>query len=230
MANEPQDQKALSMIPILSSGATGTPQPSNRRPSEERWAHFKIITEFSLSLVALAWGILSWLLVQYHEQRTSERQAQVTVEESQSRAKISGAQLATGLMPSLVKGTAAERQAALLVLSSVAPDIARDITNVFDRNAKTPQERQMAQEVNKLSIQAKTNQDFEQHLDNARVYHRFQLFGQADREYIRAASLLPSQLKVDSGRIDEAKSRYAEGNFYEAARIFDEAFGSTSSR
>lgn len=196
---------------------------------EDKWAHFKILTEFTLAIAALAWGILSWSLVRFHEHRASERQAQIAVEASRLQAKTSDAQLATSLISSIAKGTPKEREAALLILSSAAPNLANDISSVLERNASTPQEKQFAQEVSRLSIQAKSDQEFTQHLEQARVYQRFQLFGQADREYIRASDLIPARVKADTAKIKEAKSRYADQKFYEAAKIFEEAFRNASS-
>jgi hypothetical protein len=142
---------------------------------------------------------------------------------------ISRAQLATSLLPSIAKGSPKERESALFILSSAAPDLAKEISITLERNAQTPQDKQLAQEVKQLSNQASEDQDFTQHLDQARVYQRFQLYGQADREYIRASEIMSSRIKVDSAKLKEARSLYASDKWDEAARLFDEAFGDSSS-
>ena len=202
----------------------------SRTKDEVRWTQIESVIKLILKgLSLMLTGILplSVYLVRYHEERATERQAQAAGAASQLQLSISRAQVAASLMPSIVKGSPKERETALFILSSAAPDLAKDISN---RNAQTPQEKQLAQEVNQLSNQASEDQDFTQHLDQARVYQRFGLSGQADREFIRASGLMSSRIKVDHAKLQEAKSLYASNRFDEAASSFDEAFKDASSQ
>ncbi|HEY6764295.1 MAG TPA: hypothetical protein VI386_05945 [Candidatus Sulfotelmatobacter sp.] len=199
-------------------------------PSKDWWEKFKITSWFIVAVATLVWTVVSWWLLQYHEQRASEKQAQAAVESRTLQREISGAQLATSLIPSLTKGTEPDRRIALLVLASVAPDIAENISTTLAQNAKTPGEKQLVQEATDISKQSKEGRDFLQHLENARIYQRFQLYGQADHEYISASGRIPSRFSVDRKKIDDAKSAYSSDRFFEAARIFEEAFRGISTQ
>ena len=161
------------------------------RPSKDWWDKFRTITQFSIAVVGLVWAVVSWLLVQYHEERASQRQAQAAIEASNLQRKISTAQLGAGLVPSLARGSGPERQTALIILTSVDPNLAKTVSDVLQASAVTPAERELArntaEEIRDLSTQTKTTQEFRRHLENARVYQRFQLYGQADGEYMGSA-------------------------------------------
>jgi tetratricopeptide (TPR) repeat protein len=187
-----------------------------------KWTHLWHVVEVSVGIAALC-GILGGGLgefLRYHEVKTAERQAEAVIEASKLQEKILRAQLGTALIPSLMKGTPREREAALLILSTAAPDLAANLV----ANAKTPQERQLAEELEQRSIGAKAAEEFNDRLSQARIYQGFQLFGQADREYIRAAERNPDHAKASTAVIEDAKSKYAAGSYEEAARLFDEAF------
>jgi hypothetical protein len=194
--------------------------------SQGKWTHRKHFIEIAIAALAL---VVPFIGTYYHEERETERQAQAAIAASQLQLRISRDQLAPSLLPSIVKGSRKERESALLILSSAAPDLAKQISINLERNAQTPQEKQLAQEVKQPSNQASEDQEFSQHLERARVYQRFQLYPQADREYILASEINSSRIKVDSAKLKVAKSLYASDKWNEAARLFDEMFGDAAS-
>jgi hypothetical protein len=200
----------------------------SERPSKDSWDKFKITAEIIFAVAGLGGAGLGWWWVHYHERRASERQAQAAIETVESQLRVSRGQLAASLIPDLVRGNEAERQTALLVLACVDPDTARKISQVLESTARTVTERDAAQnvvqQVGQLGAQTKADQDLLQHLERARVLQRFQLYGEADREYISASAFLSPRDKVDSAMIARAKSLYADSSFEEAARTFEDGF------
>jgi tetratricopeptide (TPR) repeat protein len=202
--------------------------------SKDAWDKYKITMESAIPAVVLVWAVLSWLLVANYQEKASERQAQANIEALQSQRAISGAQIAAGLVGSLAKGTVIERQSALVILASAAPDLARSVSSALERTATTRAEREqsqkLAEQISELSAEAKADQDFLHHLQDARVFQRYQLHGQADREYIAASHHVPSRFKVDPEKINEAKLHYDNGEFDAAAKTFEEAFQGISTQ
>jgi hypothetical protein len=196
--------------------------------SKDGWDKIKVVMESTIPAVALVWAVLSWQLVRSYEQKASERQAQANVEALESQRAVSAAQIAAGLVGSLAKGTQMERQSALIILASAAPDLARSLSSALERTARTATEREnaekLARQISELSGEAKADQDFLHHLQDARVFERYRLHGQADREYITACQHIPSRFRVDQEKIKKARSDYENGQFEEAARAFQEAF------
>jgi len=207
---------------------TNEPSTHSGRTQKDKWAHLWRVVEVTVGIAALC-GIIGAAfgeIIRYHELRASERQAQAVMEASKLQLEVSRANLGIALMPILISGTPKQQKTAALILSSAAPDLAI----ALEKSADTPEARKLAQEVTQLSVQAKETQSFNQHLEQARVYQGLQLFGQADREYIHAADSQSSQIKLDSSKIADAKSRFGAGDFEASARVFDEAFSNSSTR
>lgn len=202
-------------------------------PRKDKWDKGKIIAEAATPVVALVWAILSWALLQSYQRSADRRQADAATQALVSQRKISSAQVAAGLAPSLAKGSLTERQIALVILAEADPDFAQKISpGVLEQAAKTPTEREqgakVAREIVELSAKAKVDQDFLHHLENARVYRTYQLNGSADREYSGASDCIPPQFNVDAEKIRQAKKAFANGNVDEAASIFEQAFHTIS--
>ena len=208
--------------------------PSDRQNAiesrKDRWDRFKIVVESFIPFVALAWGILSWFLIRYHEDKAAQRQAQTALATMQEQRRVSNAQIAISLLPNLMKGTESERRSGLLILASVDPDFANRISSVLAANENGSINKELAHEVNRVVSETKTEQTFFQRLERARTFQQFQLYAQADREYISASDAVPARFTLDATLIRNGKTKYAEGAFAEAANIFEEAFRGISSQ
>jgi tetratricopeptide (TPR) repeat protein len=212
--------------------------------NEIKRSHRKEVIELSIAVLVLIWTGIIPAIILYHEHQANERQTQsferqtkametktlLDIQLSQPQLSISRAQLAASLLPSMAKGTPNERESALFILSSAAPDLAGAISSTLEKNVALPQGKQLAADISQLSIQTRNGQEFTQHLVQARVMQRFGDFAQADREYIRAVGVKPPRLKADTARLDQAKALYESDKWEEAARLFDEAFGDTTSQ
>jgi hypothetical protein len=102
------------------------------------------------------------------------------------------------------------------------------ISGLSTSNAATPSDKQKAQVVPRAGRESKTENDFFQSLKNARMYQSLQLYGQADSEYLRALANIPPGTEIDLNRATDAKSAYTDDRFFEAAKLFEEAFRKVS--
>lgn len=104
---------------------------------KDSWDKLKIIAWVFVSVSTLGWTVASWFLLQIHENKATERQIQATIAAAELQRLVSVGQLAAALMPSL-NGTEAERRSGLLILASVAPDIADKVSTGLAQSISTP--------------------------------------------------------------------------------------------
>jgi len=198
----------------------------NGLPPKSNWDKAETIAKIAIALVTVTWSALSFSLVTFYQRKTAERQAEAARVASQSQRGIAEAQLGSGLLPLLVKGTDSERARALMVLSSVAPEPAEKISRVLTETGGTPSEREFAGRVNVRSKESGLESSFAELLSNARSYRGFGLSAEADREYRRALKVIPRRLstEVDRDLARKAEEAYSSARFDEAAALFEQLF------
>jgi len=218
----------------VQKNAPGGPEKlgSEGGATRDWWNKFEILSKCVLSVAGLMLPLLTVPLVRYHEERSSERQVQLQAEQSRIQRELSQAQLAAGLLPSITKGTAQERAAALEVLSSVAPDLGTRIAQTLQATATTAGEQQLAQRLEKSSRLNRSTQDFTWQTDLAKQYRRAGLQAQAARAYLEAFERAPEELRkqIDAKLVAEARANYDRGNFAIATRQLEEAYQSLVTR
>ena len=192
--------------------------------SKDWWDKFDISAKAAIALATLLWTVLAGWFLYGREERVASAQAQAAIEARELQRKSAAAQLVPALIPSLTKGSETERRIAFEALASVAPELLEKISSLVAETAATPADRHFAMATSKITTQAQANSAFLQHLANARVYQRYELYGQADRAYLSAIEHIPSGVDVDRGEIDHSKWAYTAGRFEEAAKRFETAF------
>jgi len=201
------------------------------------WDKFEIVFKAVVGLVVVP--LLSLWIVQYHANKTLERQLQAQAktleqqlqsqaEQSRSQRQMAEAQLAAGLIPTITSAREAERNLALTVLSSVAPGLAGPLSAMLIEKAQTPAQKNFARDINRRSVQNEMEREFAAHLENAKQYRSFGLDAQAYREYLVAFRVIPDRFRSAVGKkqksIDDARSNYCRGNFSAAAQLLEEVF------
>jgi len=204
---------------------------------KDGWDKFEIVFKATIGLVVVP--VLSLEIVQYHANKSQERQFQAQAkaleqqlqsqaEQSRSQRRMTEAQLAAGLIPLIASGREAERNMSLAALSSVAPGLAREVSSVLIERASTPAQRSFAENINTRSVQNEVELEFAKHLEYAREYRAFGLDAQACREYFAAFGAPPARLKQElvknENAVREARKEYGSANYSTAAQLLEEVF------
>ena len=187
---------------------------------------FDIVSKFCTVVAGLALsGAIGFSTVYFSHQAT-ERQANAQIEALALQKRSSAAQLEQSLMPVFAHGTDSERQMALSVLASVAPDEAERVGVVVIPQLKSELQRRESTQVISAVPQKKHEQEFHQRLQNAAVYRQFSLDANACREYFNAFDNLPEvERKGIATEVETARREYTRGQFNDAAARLQAALG-----
>jgi len=179
---------------------------------------FDIVSKFCTSVAGLALSAAIGFSTVYFSRQSTERQANAQIETLALQKRSSAAQLELSLMPVLTHGTDSERQVALSVLASVAPDEAERIGAVVIPQLKSELQRRESTQVISAIPEKKREQEFRQRIQNAAVYRQFSLDANACREYFVAfENLSEVERKKIATEVEAARREYSRGQFSDAA-------------
>lgn len=171
------------------------------------------------------------------EKEKASQQIRADQERDSLQRKVSEAQLATTMLPTLISGQLHEKKAALTVLSHVAPTLAQSLTEdqaflqrIQPENGANAKEFDLfVKEVKAATVKHQIQIGFQQHIESAGKYMDLDLWAQASREYFTAYSLLSEELKkLKSDAFSKARANYERGNFSVSAHQMRDALDSVA--
>lgn len=194
----------------------GPAMPKSDRPKPLE--KFDVVSKFCIALGGLALsGAIGFSTIYFSHQAT-ERQANGQIEALALQRRSSAAQLELSLLPVFARGTDAERQLALSILGSLAPDEAERVGAVVIPQLKSETQRREASQAMSSLPERKQQQEFRQRLQNAAIYRQSSLDANACREYFAAfESLPPGEKKRVATEVETARREYSRGQFSDAA-------------
>jgi hypothetical protein len=187
---------------------------------------FDIVSKFCIGLGSLVLSAAIGFSTIYFTHRATERQASVQVETLVLQRRSSAAQVELSLLPVFTHGTDTERQWALSILASLAPDEAERVGTVIIPQLKSEMQRREVFQVISTVPERKRQQEFRQRLQNAAVYRQFSLDANACREYFAAFdSLSAAEKKEVAAQREMARREYSQGQFSNAAARLQSVLG-----
>lgn len=184
------------------------------------------ITKLAIPASAVIVSMAAALLARSVNNAALVRSIEAQTAAQRSQREMSEANLAASLLPDILKGTISDREAALRVLSSVAPGQALLISQALLESPASAEEKAVVRIVRSQSVEKDIARAFEQHVSSARKYDNGGLAAGAAREYLAAAENLPRNLaaKVDQHAIAAGRERVAKSDFDAATAYFSAAF------
>jgi hypothetical protein len=213
--------------------ATSKPVPADDKPDPamsdrhgpQTLEKFDIISKFCIAAAGLALsGAIGFSTIYFNHQAT-ERQANGQIEALVLLRRSSTAQIELSLLPVFTHGTDAERQLALSILASLAPDEAERVGALVIPQLKTEALRREVTQLISSVPEKKRQQEFRQRLQNAALYRQSSLDANACREYFAAFESLssPEKNKVAT-EVERARRDYSRGQFSDAATRLQRLF------
>jgi hypothetical protein len=196
--------------------------------SPERLHRFDTISRFWVGSVGvLLSGVLGFSTI-YSNRAASDRQLRAQndatereihsqIDAAAAQRRTAGAQLAAALLPVIAKGTDSEREAALALLASAAPEQAQVLgAATIHLSGASAQTR--VKEIVSTAVASRRQQEYMDHLNNARKFREFSLDANATREYFLAFEFLPPAASARvRPLVDAAREDYNRGRFSQSA-------------
>ncbi len=203
-----------------------TENPISKSDNPKTLERFDIVSKFCIGIVGLVLSGVIGLSTIYFSRQATERQANAQIEALALQRRSSAGQLELSLLPVFARGTDAERELALSILASVAPDEAERLGTIVIPQLKSELQRRQASQVISSVPERKREQEFRQRIQNAGVYRQFSLDANACREYFAAfETLLAPERKGIIKEIETARMEYSQGRFNDAASRLQAALG-----
>ena len=159
---------------------------------------------------------LATLYVVINQFKVSTQLQRVQNQMYETEISIVEGELVSNLLSSLIQGSESEREMALWILQSKAPNIAKQILPIISQKDPSPKIRKNAER--QLGYIKFTN-----HLKNANIYLELGRYSSAAEYFYKATAFVDSSM-VDIKLLNVAISRYKAGSDSLAVTLFEKAF------
>lgn len=167
------------------------------------------------SIATLLIGISS-LFVAYNQYESSIQMQELQNKLYQTEINMVEGQLVASLLTSLIQGSEAEREMALLILTSKAPNMATLVLPIISERDPSPQ-------VRRLATQEFKNLKFSNLLKDARIFLELKRYKTA-AQYFKDAVEFVDTSNLNKSLLEVAISRYNANSDSLAATLFQEVF------
>src|SRR5260370_27653719 len=142
----------------------------------ERIQLFDTASKFLIGVAGLALSAILGFATLEFNRAANKRQVYAQIEATRLQRDNTSAQVAASLSSAIVKGSDDERELALMILASIAPEQAQHLAAVMASSRTSVRFGERSNRIVRTASVVKRNYEYTEHIRNAQAHRDFSLF------------------------------------------------------